>query len=241
MEIKEYIRIAWHRLWLIVSLPALVLALSLLRPAPRATGYVANMRFSVGLVPAERDAPFYTYDRYYTWLTAEYLVDDLSEVVKSREIADAVVAEAAKRGLQVQLAPGVIQGSTSAGKLHRILTVSLNWPDRQQLEVLAGALSTVLSQGQAAYFEQFRTYGTPIVMHVIDPPTISPVGESLQSRLGLPLRLALALFAGVAGAFFLEYLDDTVHGPQDLRTRGLEVIGTIPRRGALPWVGSRER
>lgn len=240
MEIRSYIGIAWRRLWLIVALPAAVLALSLVRPAPAPGGYAAHMRFSVGLVP-EAPGADYTYDRYYTWLTAEYLVDDLSEVVKSHEIAQATSAEATRQGLAVRVPAGAIQSATGAGKQHRILSVSLSWPNADELSVLANALATVLRQGQAPYFEQFRAAGTPIVMELIDPPSVSAIGPSLRHRLELPLRLSLALVAGVALAFLLEYLDDTVHGPQDLEALGLDVVGRIPRASILPWDERRPR
>lgn len=241
MEIRRYARIAWRRWWLIAALPVLVLALSLIRPAPRTQGYAATMRFSVGLVPEDRAAPYFTYDRYYTWLTAEYLTDDLVEVVKSREIADAVSTELARTGRNLQVQPGAIQGASSAGKLHRILTVSLQSPDPDQLALLAQALATVLSEGRAPYFEQFRAAGTPIVMHLIDPPAITPVGASLRSRLDLPLRLILGLLAGVGLAFFVEYVDDSVRGTRDLEAVGLEVLGSIPRQSIFPWVERRHR
>jgi len=244
VEIRRLIDVLWRRAWLVLALPALVLALGLLRPAAQPQpGYVANMRFSVGVMPVEAaPAPdYYTYDRYYSWLTAEYLADDLSQIVRSREVAEAVRAEAARQGLEVDVAPEAIQGSSGAGKQHRILTVTLNWPDRDQLRVLANALTTVLSQGQTAYFEQFRSAGTPIVMHPIDPPSIVPAGISLRSKVEVPLRLLLALVAGVALAFFVEYLDDSVHGPEDLEAHGLAVVGAIPRSGALPWSERRLR
>ena len=236
MEIRKYIAILWRRGWLVVGLPALVLAFGLLRPSPQpAPGYVANMRFSVGVTPESPSPSVYTYDRYYSWLTAEYLADDLTQVVRSREIADAVTAEAARAGLKVDFPPEAIRGSAGAGKLHRILTVSLSWGNREQLDVLAKALATVLSQGQTAYFDQFRKAGTPLELHLIDPPSISQAGVSLRSRMETPLRLILALLAGVALAFFVEYLDDSVHGPEDLEAQGLPVFGAIPRAGVLPW------
>ncbi len=242
MEIKNVIRVAWRWAWLMAGLPALVLLLTLLRPAaPKQQGYSASMRFSVGVLPETHASTIYGYDRYYSWLTAEYLADDLTEVVRSAEVAQAVEAEAARHGLQAKLGPGAIQGATSGGKQHRILTVSLNWGDRDQLQILSQALADVLAEGQPAYFEQFRAAGTPVVMHLIDPPTLSPVADSLRSRMELPLRLFLALFGGVALAFFLEYLDDSVQGAQDLQTRGLQVLGTIPRAGSLPWSGRRQR
>lgn len=57
MEIRNYVRIAWRWLWLIVALPALVLAFSLVRPAPQETGYTANMRFTVGITPKSALGP----------------------------------------------------------------------------------------------------------------------------------------------------------------------------------------
>jgi len=243
VELKSYLRITWRWLWMIVALPALVLVLSVgvLRDAPKAESYVATMRFSVGLQPEPVPAGAYAYDRYYTWLTSEYLVDDLSEVVKSEEIAQAVAQEAARQGLQVQIAPGAIQGATQAGKLHRILTVSMTWGNRAELEKLSGALATVLSEGKAPYFDQFKQGGTPIQMQLIDPPTISTPGASLRSKLDLPLRAALALLAGVAVAFFVEYLDDSVQSDRDLRAQGLTVLGIIPKRSRLPWEEQKMR
>ena len=242
MEIRSYAQIVWRWLWLIVGLPALVVVLGLLRSAPPpAPGYVANMRFSVGLVPEAPGESAYAYDRYYTWLTAEYLADDLTEVVKSREVAEAVKDEAARRGLVVEIPPGAIQGATSGGKLHRILSVSLHWGRADELSVLAQSLATVLREGQAPYFQQFRQAGTPIVLHPIDPPTMAQAGVSARSRLELPLRLGLALFAGIGVAFLLEYVDDTVRSARDLRAQGLDVLGAIPRRSWLPWVDRRQR
>lgn len=242
MEIRKYVAILWTRGWLVLGLPLLVLAIGLLRPAPRPNpGYVANMRFSVGVTPQAPSSSIYTYDRYYSWLTAEYLADDLTQVVRSREIADAVTAEASREGLKVDFPPEAIQGSAGAGKQHRILSVSLSWGDRDQLDVLSNALATVLSEGKSPYFEQFRQAGTPLDLHLIDPPSISQAGVSLRSRMETPLRLILALLAGVALAFFVEYLDDSVHGPEDLEARGLPVLGAIPRAGILPWLERKLR
>lgn len=242
VEIKNYARILWHWSWLVVGLPAVVVAVSLLRAAPPGpTGYTASMRFSIGLLPEAPAAPAYSYDGYYTWMTAEYLADDLTEIVKSGEVAQAVMAEAQRRGLSAKVTPGAIQGATSGGKLHRIVTVSINWPDQEELAILAESVATVLQEGKAGYFAQYREAGTPVMMHLIDPPTLSPVGASTRQRLDLPLRLLLAVFAGVGGAFMLEYLDDTIHGPGDLQARDMDVLGTIPRRSSLPWIDRSQR
>ena len=221
MELRLYWRIIRQRLWIIVGLVGLS-ALSYLILTPETpTTYVASMRFVVGVQPEQSKGKYYTYDRYYTWLTAEYLVDDLSEVVKSAKFASDVATTA---GLEVS--PGAIQGATSAGKLHRILTVSAHWHNAQELERIANAVVEVLTKGGYAYFSQLSTDSAAISL--IDPPVVVLVGPSLRQRLDLPLRLALALLAGVAFTFLLDYLDTTIRNRSDVEDMGLAVLAEIP-------------
>ena len=222
MELVHYWRIIKRRWWLVAAL-LVVVAVSYPFSASRPpTTYSASMRFTVGLRPEPRDGAYYTYDYYYTWLTAEYLVDDLSEVVRSSAFAQDV---AATSGLAV--APGAIQGATAAGKLHRILTVQITWGQADELERIANAVVQVMTEHADSYFAQLGT-GSAVVA-LIDPPAIAPVGASLRQRLDLPLRLILALLAGVALTFLLDYIDDSVRDDAELDALGLTVLARIPR------------
>src|SRR4030042_6666813 len=89
MELRLYWSIVTRRALLVLALLAIVLLSYLLLTPEPPRSYTAGMRFVVGIRP-ERQGDYYAYDRYYTWLTAEYLVDDLSEVVKSRSFAQDV-------------------------------------------------------------------------------------------------------------------------------------------------------
>jgi len=235
MELLAYWRIVRKRLWLVVVL-VLVVAATLLMSGPAApSGYVANMRFVVGLKPEVPRDDGYTYDRYYTWLTAEYLLDDLAEVVKSQMFAADVAATSG-----IAIAPGAIQGATQAGKLHRILTITVGWYDAEQLANISNAIVQVLEQRGGRYFAQFSTDNA--VLSLIDPPTISPVGRSLRQRLDVPLRLILALVAGLGLTFLLDYLDQTVRGRSDARSLGVPILAEIPpepRRGIVELLWRR--
>ncbi len=226
MELRLYAQIIWKRLWIAAALVTVVLVTYVFarpQPAPR---YVATMRFVVGLRPETGAPDAYHYDRYYTWLTAEYLLDDLSEIVKSGVFAQDVAVLAG-----VPVPPGAIQGATSAGKLHRILNISITWGDRAQLEQIANAIVVTLETQGGRYFAQLGT--EQAVASVIDPPSIATIGPSLRQRLDLPLRLALALAAGVGLAFLLDYLDPTVRGRADLQALGVAIVGEIPRDGGI--------
>lgn len=228
MELKQYARIVWVRWWLPVALAVIVLVASLpgmLTPKP--TVYQAAMRFAVGVVPEPGAGEYYTYDRYYTWLASEYLVDDLAEVVKSSLFAQAVSAELAAQGLQVPT--GAISGSTQAGKLHRILSVNITWGREGELREIANAAVRALQTRSAEFLAQLGSENAEV--RLIDPPVVFPIGASLQDRLDLPLRLLLAVLAGVALAFVLDYVDDSVRSSAEVEAMGLKVLGAIPTTG----------
>lgn len=222
MELRAYWRIVRRWLWLIVLLPALVLIASLaLRPAA-SHGAVANMRLTVGIVPEAGDGKYYTYDRYYSWLTAEYLADDLSEIIRSRAFA----AEVSKR-LGGAVSVGQIQGATNPQKLHRILTVSVGASSEQQALDIANAIEATLRESAGQFLPQLSAQNA--ALSVIDPPALVPIGPGLREKLDLPLRVMLALAAALALAFLLDYLDESVRDRQDLERLGLSVLAEIPR------------
>ncbi len=227
MELRAYWKIIVRRWWLPIGLMLLVTALTLAMQKPwqpQPVRYNAAMRFNVGIAP-ERIPGVYTYDRYYTMLTSEYLVDDLGEIVRSQAFAAAVSARLADQGLVVPA--GTIGANTQPGKLHRILTVNVGGGNETQLRAIAEAVAATLTEGSAEFFGQFSADEADI--RLIDPPTISQVGQSARTQLDLPLRALLALAAGIALAFLWHYLDTTVRERAELEQMGLTVLGEIPR------------
>jgi len=224
MELRKYWEIVRRRWWLPVGLVGLVLVISLLWPQRAPAVYQASLRFTVGLEPEPRTGDYYTYDRYYTWLTSEYIIDDFSEVVKSQAFAQGVSSRLSDQ--EIQVPPGAIQGSTVAEKQHRILTLHITGPDPNQVGAIAEAAAAELIENNAQYFAQLGAEGAEVFL--IDPPVVGLVPRSLQQRLDLPIRLLLALFVGISLAFLLAYLDDSVRNRGDLEALGLEVLGEIP-------------
>ena len=56
----------------------------------------------------------------------------------------------------------------------------------------------------------------------------SPSG--VGSQLDLPLRIMLALLAGVGLALLVEYLDPTIRDRHEAELLGLQILGEIPRK-----------
>jgi capsular polysaccharide biosynthesis protein len=227
MELREYWHIIRRRWWLPVGLAVAValLTVAMQRPwLPRPPSYTASMRFNVGVQP-QRLPDAYTYDRYYTMLTSEYLVDDMGEIVRSQRFAEAVSRRLADQG--IVMPAGAIGANTQPGKLHRILTVNVSWGDATQLKAIAEAVAATVTEGSAEFFSQFSAEEADI--RLIDPPVIAQAGRSAREQLDLPLRIALALVAGVALAFLLHYLDDYVRERSDLEKLDIVVLGEVPR------------
>jgi len=234
MELCQYWRIVCKRLWIVITLVAIVLVSSLVLRPGRPALYQASMRFTVGLVPESRSGDYYAYDRYYTWMTSEYFVDELTEIVRSEAFARAVSEELANESLD--LPGGALRGSLGADRKHRILTLHITWGDQAQLREIANAAAKALREHSADFLGQLGP--TDADIRLIDPPVVLPAGRSLKEKLDLPIRLFLALLAGVALTFLLDYLDDTVRDRAEVEAMGLVVLGEIPplpghRR--FPW------
>lgn len=229
MELYEYGRILRRRWWIPAVLTLLVAGFSALQLQPWASpppsSYTATTRLLLGVLPVQ-NADTTSYDpRYYAWLTSEYLVDDFTEVVGSELFAEQVSNRLATQ--QISLSPGLIRGSATTGKQHRIITLQLTWPDADEAAAIASAASAELEGNASRYFRQLGTEGATV--EILDRAIVTPVGTSTRQRIEFPLRVALALLAGLGLAFLVDYLDNSIRLRSDLEELGLNAIGTIPR------------
>jgi capsular polysaccharide biosynthesis protein len=217
MELRQYWRIIWRRWWLIAALLIIVLMVSLITYEEPAPAYQVTMRFAIGVEGEEPVTALSGEGRSDAWLASEYLADDLSEVLKGGDFA-------ARIGQQVGF--DVPAGTIFATREHRIMTVSITWRDRDQVQAMAEAVGAAVEDGGAEYFPQL--VGVQARAVLIDGPGIGLTGRSLKDKLDLPLRLIVALVAGVALAFLWDYLDDTVRDRTELESLGVPVLGEIP-------------
>jgi capsular polysaccharide biosynthesis protein len=223
MELRTYARILLRRWWLVVA-PVIVVVVHVVATyAPPTTGYRVVMRFSAGTEPAGLSVD---YDRYYPWLTSEYIANGLADVAETGFFAQAVATRLGRAGQTV--APGAVQGAIVTDNAQSILVVYLTWPDPHQVVALAEAITEELTENSGAYFPQMQ--GLEPVVRLLDEPAPAPLPPSLRAQLmGPVIRLGLALFVGVGLAFLWHYLDPTVHEVEELEELGWEVLARIPR------------
>ena len=66
--------------------------------------------------------------------------------------------------------------------------------------------------------------------YLVNRGGVAEIGPSLRDRLELPMRLLIALAAGIGLAFLAEYLDNRVRSREDVEELGLTVVGEIPKQ-----------
>ncbi|MBI2909996.1 MAG: hypothetical protein HYX92_20335 [Chloroflexi bacterium] len=224
MELSQYWKILRRRWWVVVVLALVAAGASFAVERTTGLGYTASLRIIVSVPPEPRivGGSYYTYDRYYSWLSSEYLTDDLGEVVKSRAFSEDMRAELSDDSLNL-----TIFGERGTKKTHRILSIKITSPDKDAALRTADAAARVIEKKGKDYLAQL-SYGDAVV-RVIDPPVVAVEGGGARAFLNIGLRTALGLFAGLALAFLMHYLDNAIYDAEDAeRALGVRVLGELP-------------
>jgi capsular polysaccharide biosynthesis protein len=222
MELRHYWKI-FKRRWLIALIPAvivLIVGLVTYRPPPPA--YNVGMRFIVGQAPAPGSNT--DEQRYYNWAASEYIVNGLADWVRGTEFATAVAAELASQGIDVPA--GAIQGGLVPDNTRSMLTLSLTYGDPELLASMMTAVAKVLTEQNA--LPQLGGERADLIQ--LDQPIVNKISPGLRRQLDLPLRIILALAAGLGLALLAEYLDPTMRERDEVVSLGLEILGEIPKR-----------
>lgn len=222
MELRDYWAIVRRRWQIIALLIVLVGAVSLATYHTPATNYQATIRFTIG-VSADRNVqgvdPILT-----AYQASEYIRDDFVEILHSELFANDVNATLNDPNLRVS--KNNIVGAVENQR--RIMSMTITWGNADQARAIADAAAKTLETQNAKYFKQLGSEGASVT--IIDGPDVAPVGPSLRERLDIPIRLGLALAAGVLLAFLVDYLDTTVRDASEVEALGIKVLGEIPRK-----------
>jgi hypothetical protein len=224
MELRAYWQVLKRR-WLLVVLPAIVvLVIGLITYDPPAQAYNVGVRFIAGQEPSQL-ATESDEQRLANWQTSEYIVNTLSSWVRGGQFAGLVSQRLAEQGIDVP-AP-IIQASIAADDARSMMTLYMTYSDPVALEEMMDAAATVLMEQNSEGLPQLGGEQAEFVQ--LDEPLVNPVPAGILDQLELPLRITLAIGAGVGLAFLVEYLDPTVRDREEVESMGIAVVGEIPR------------
>lgn len=224
MELRTYWRIFLRRWWIAALLTSATAVISLLTsPIAQGGGYTATMRVLLS-APSERPTgSYFTYDRYYSLLSTEYLTDDFIEVVRSQAFRDDVRKELGATAP----AAFTLQSQPRSERAPRILTIVVTAGSAADAGQVAEAAARVLTTRAGEYFAGLGPAG--LAARVIDPPVVAAPTAGGRNLLNVALRTALALLLGLGLVFLLHYLDTTLYGAEDVeRYLGLPVLLEVP-------------
>lgn len=226
MRILEYAFILRRR-WPALILPALVIAAASLMTAPVTPPptYAVTMRFAGGLPPERVSSSTYGFDGHYNWLASEYVTRALAQAVETGAFAANLSARLAAEKIVVPV--GVVRSEYVAS----YLKVTVSWADGPQAEAIARAVVAELTENAAAYWPQLADASASPV-RLLDPPAAVATPAPLRSRFDLPVRIALAVAAGLLAAFAWHALDPYV---RDARQIDLPMLAEAPGRSTLKF------
>jgi capsular polysaccharide biosynthesis protein len=225
MELRQLLR-AFRHWWWLASLPILIVGLYLgLTYQPPATVYQIVMRFTTGSLPA--DTLSSDYDRYYAWLTSEYIANGLADLAVTGEFAEAISSRLGAEGITAD--PGAIQGAIVTDNAQSVLVVYLTWPREAEMIAIANAIAEELTVNGPSYYPQMT--GVGVVAQPVDPPAPVALQPSLRtSLLGPGVRLLLAAAFGLGLMLLAHYLDPWVREPSEVEELDVPVVGFVPRK-----------
>ena len=166
-------------------------------------------------------------------------VDALNQRIRdaNQALRDAVGAaleslESRLAGLDQRVADGRARLRTFPGKESRIAQMQL------EASILNDTYRYLLTEHESARLTE-ATIGPYI--NLLDPASPAfRVGTTLRQKIVLGVLVGLLL--GLGGAFFLEYLDQTIKNAGDVeRVTGVPVLGLIPHDPALAGSGNGKR
>jgi protein tyrosine kinase modulator len=253
MELKQYWGVIWRRKWLVLAVIVVATALSGWLFLTGGRSYEEQIRLATRQeqTPNDTSQGLFTYDRYYNWVSSEFLVDDFTEIVKSdafdqsvlnmlrAEIGSGQLTEVQTSTLQLdwaglrtsvaKLRPTDIDGYITTDRKQRELRIMVNAPTRDLTVGILDAAGIVLtSNGITPVRGKF--VDQPILAQ-IDNASLDKVSSSLTKDVtNAAIRVILGVVAAIVLAFLLEYLDNSVRDESDAkRILELPVLGAIPK------------
>lgn len=222
MELRVWMKVLTRRWW-VVAVPLFVVAAHFaVTYAPPEPVYATVLRYAAGTKPA---ALSLDYDRYYPWLTSEYVANGLADIAETGAFAQAVTSRLAARGLDTVAES--VQAAIVTDNAQSILVVYLTWPDHDQSITVAEAVTAELTENSAGYFPQLE--GLQPSVRLLDQPVPVQAAPPLTALLtGPAVRLCLALIVGVGLALILHYFDPVLRERSDVEALELPLVAEIP-------------
>jgi succinoglycan biosynthesis transport protein ExoP len=218
MELRDYLRIARKRAWLIVTATVLCAGAALVTSLATTPVYQGTAKL---FVVAKTDPEGGTASAYEGALLSQQLVKSFAQIIESR-----ATAEAALRLDPQPFTPRQLQDKISAEPAAETLLIDLSVEDTDPAR--AKRLANNVARAFIDAVPEFQS-GSALQVSLVEPALKPTEPVRPRTSLNVILGLVLGLMLGVGLAFLRELLDRSVKAPEELEIAvDAPVVGTIP-------------
>lgn len=246
MEIKQYFNIIKKRLWLVAAIVVVITAATgVYAFMTNSPTYTATAKLVINSTPKSTDGMANQLD-LGTINSNIQLIKTYQEIIKTPAIMNKVVEEYPNLGLNAnQLISRV---NVSSVNETQVMSLAMTDSSYERAANAVNAIATVFQRE----VPQIMSLDNIIILDQADPSTGGvPMGNN--PVLFVLIAFIFSLVIGIAVAFLLEYMDDSIKTEEDIRdVLGLPVLGVIAKMNeddltakehvpAKPFAGGGER
>lgn len=215
-----------QRRWRVMVLTGLiVLVASVIALQPKTEGLLLTMRFIVGQPPLDSTLSD-EQERYYTWVTSEYVVFSISDWINGTAFFELLLEELQAQGYE-ELEFKDVKGRVGATSYRSILLMEVRDTDREFVLATAAAATKIVTSLPDVDIPQLRL--TPPILFPIDSiPSITEPTITITEQLRIPLSITLAIVCAIVAAALSEQADKTIRSRDIASTLKLPILGEIP-------------
>lgn len=217
MELRRYWQIIW-RYWLVVGILTLIgVVAAVLYYKGSPPTYQATAIVNVTQIPTPNDP----YSGLYANQAGDFSTDELVKIVPGNVFMTAVSTQL-KEG-NINFTPDELKGMVVLEPKNRTITITVNNSDQNAALKIAQTIANTLQNSAADYLQPRQ-----VQVKVIDFPNQSTLSGGRTVLLTV-VRILAGLLAGIALAFLLAYLDNSIRSKNELEELlGVPVMGLIP-------------
>jgi polysaccharide biosynthesis transport protein len=167
---------------------------------------------------------------------AKYLVEEIVQQLILQSPAGSNTEREAERQFTLQqvedLKANITKGQDEIRKLDDVVTQATSARQIQDARSRQAALQSQIATWQATYAQLMTSLqqGTTNILSVVELPQIPTSSVSTGTATNVLLAAVIGLVLAVSAAYLLEYLDDSMQTPDDIRTLlDLPTLATIAR------------
>lgn len=216
-SLKDFLRVIWERLWVIVLSAVLLAGSAVAFSLLQVPTYEASIKVLVGQKQSEASAASLAGDV----MALQDLTLTMAEAVHSRPVAEAVIER-----LDLQTTPDAFLENMNVEPIAETQFIQINYraTDPEMAHETANTIGEVFSEQVSEVSPSANSITATVWEPAVTP--VAPISPN-PARNGF-LALVLGVMLGVGLAFLLEHLDDRWRSPEEA-----EQIAGVPAFGVI--------